>query len=179
MSRLIAVAFFLLTTAGYPSSGPAVQGLRFQSGPPGKPSASVQIAQLSTKPPKHGFIRVATLPTVAASGVEIRVKNPDANFLADFSEYIASLTKSQNFELQNVSIHVGDEKSPRITAQSITVSKQKWDLRQIRISPPHDVPRSFPSASINASVSPTKLALPNNPALLIQDILTTSPQSPR
>lgn len=178
MTRLTLVVFTLLTSAAYPS-GPAAKGVRFNCGTPGQPSASVHVGQLSTKPSKQAFIRVATLPTVAASGVEIRVKNPDANFLADFSEYIASLTKSQTFELQNVSIHVGDEKSPRITAQSITVSKQKWDLRQIRISPPHDVPRSFPSASINASLSPTKLALPNNPALLIQDILTTSPQSPR
>jgi hypothetical protein len=173
MIRHLITGAFLLTTAAYPSTGPAVQGLSFQSGPPGTPSASVRITQLSTKPSKHGFLRIATLPAVAASGVEIRVKNPSSNFLADVSEYIASLTKSQTFELQNVAIHVGDEKVPRLTAQTATVSKQKWDLKNVRI-PSAEKNRLFPSASINTAVAPVHLVPKNSQPTQIQAILTAT-----
>lgn len=173
MIRYLITVAFLLTTAAYPSAGPAVQGLSFQSGPPGKPSASVHIAQLSTKPSKHGFLRIATLPTVAASGVEIRVKDSSSNFLADFSEYIAALTKSQTFELQNISIHVGDENSPRLTAQAATVSKQKWDLKNVRI-PSSEKPRVLPSVSINTAVAPVQLVTQNSQPTPIQAILTAA-----
>jgi hypothetical protein len=171
VTRLTAVAILLLAPAAHPS-GPAAKGVRFNCGPSGKPSASVHIAQLATKPSKHGFLRIATIPIVSASGVEMRVKDPSSNFLADFSEYIASLTKSQTFEFQNVSIHVGNEKSPRVTAQSVTVSQKKWDLKNVRI-PSHEKNRLFPSVSIDTAVSPILIVPQKSQSMPIQDILTT------
>ncbi len=172
MTRLAAVAILLLAPAAHPS-GPAAKGVRFNCGPSGKPSASVHIAQLATKPSKHGFLRIATIPILAASGVEIRVKDPSSNFLADFSEYITSLTKSQTFELQNLSIHVGDEKSPRLTAQAATVSKQKWNLKSVRI-PSAEKNCQFPTVSIDTALAPIKLVPQNGQPTPVQAILTTS-----
>ena len=175
MIRFLIAGILLLTTAAHPSMGPAVNGLSFQSGPPGKPSASVRITQLATKPSKHGFIRISTLPMVTAVGVEIRVKNAESNFLNDFSEYIGSLTNTQTFELQMLAIFLGDEKAPRLTAQTATISKQKWDLKNVRI-PSAEKNRLFPSASINTAVAPVHLVPQNSQPTPIQVILTaTSP----
>jgi hypothetical protein len=176
VTRFTVAVSLLLASTAHPS-GPAAKGVRFNCGALGSPSATVQIGQLATKPSKRGLFQVAALPTPVATGVEIRVTDPNSNPLGDFSDYIAALTKTQEFELQNVMIYLGDEKHPRLTAQSISVSKNKWTLKRCAVSI-LGAHRSFAAASASSTQLPILLTPDRQQPIPLASILERTPSKP-
>jgi hypothetical protein len=156
------IALLSLGLGALSSSGaePLATNVRFDCGPPGHPHASVRIEQLAPKAKRLGFVRVAAVPGLAASGIEIRVRKPDPSLFADLAQNLQIIAPSKHLELERLAIFIGQEPQPRISARAGSLQETQWTLTHIVIALPSG-PRTLPSATIQSGTKGLTLSSPN------------------
>ena len=168
--NVIALLSLGLGALSSPGAEPLATNIRFDCGPPGHPHASVRIEQLAPKAKRLSFVRVAAVPSLAASGLEIRIRKPDTSLFADLAQNLQIIAPSKHLELERLAIFIGQEPKPRITARAGSLQDSQWTLTHIVIAHPSG-PRTFPSATIRSSTKELTLASPNKPPLDLAKLL--------
>jgi hypothetical protein len=182
MKSLLFGVSLMLCCASLVSAKPGLSGLQFPVGQPAdQPAAKVSIAEITQGAQKRGFLKIALLPQVAATGVQIHFLRPDPSVFLEISETLRSLSKLDAQEFHRIECFAPGDPLPRLVAEQASPTPDGWTFKKVRFHPasaPVDVPEcslsvTGPSAgqfSIKPahSGSPDKLA-PNLPNL--EDLL--------
>lgn len=108
-------------------------GLHFPVGQPAdNPAANVSVSEIFQGAQKRGFLRVALLPAIVAKNVEVRFLRPEVEALWEVRETLSALVKMEVQEWQALSLFVGQEKMPRLTAASAVPKGDVWALKGAR-----------------------------------------------
>jgi hypothetical protein len=112
---------------------PKINGLEFPIGQPAdRPIARVSIAELSQTAQKRGLFRVALLPAVSASGVQVQFLLPEPAVLSEIPATLKSVAGMESQDLRNVTFLAPNDPGPRLFVEEIFMQRDHWQLKRLK-----------------------------------------------
>ena len=136
-SALLILVGHLGMAAALHAAEPLAKGVQFFVGySRGKTAVGrVDIEQILTVPQKRGFLSIAALPVLVASGVQIQSREPLVpQALREIPTNLQGLMKGERIELRKFRIICGSPMAARLFADEVVFgTPESWQLRGVRI----------------------------------------------
>jgi hypothetical protein len=171
--QILSVALLALSGSVY-ANMPAASGIRFPCGNPGSPDARVLVRELTSKPAKRGFVRIATIPVSSVTGMNIHFFRAKTSVFGEVLARIEGLTKCTEIEVSQIAFYFQDDLKPRFTAESAVIFRSHWAFKGVSIQLDGMI-RQFSNCEIHPAREGAEVAPQNHPALSLLELMKAAP----